>query len=68
MDIISSLATLSYDKRRSKFFNELIILSSLDKKIIEKIFYTVMGRCIRKLSVYAKNDKKLCLDYKKTKL
>ena len=34
MDIISSLATLSYDKRRSEFFtNELLILLSLvDKK------------------------------------
>ncbi|MAJ85784.1 MAG: lytic transglycosylase [Candidatus Pelagibacter sp.] len=38
MDIISSLATLSFDKRRSKFFkDELIILLKLvDKKIIEK--------------------------------
>ena len=38
MDIISSLATLSYDKRRSAFFtNELIILLKLiDKKIINK--------------------------------
>ncbi len=38
MDIISSLATLSYDKRRSAFFtNELIILLKLiDKKIIDK--------------------------------
>ena len=38
MDIISSLATLSYDKRRSEFFtNELLILLSLvDKKIIDK--------------------------------
>ena len=36
MDIISSLATLSFDKRRSKFFsNELIILLKLiDKEII----------------------------------
>ena len=38
MDIISSLATLSFDKRRSEFFSkELIILLSLvDKKIIDK--------------------------------
>ncbi len=38
MDIVSSLATLSFDKRRSEFFTkELIILLSLvDKKIIEK--------------------------------
>ncbi len=38
MDIVSSLATLSYDKRRSEFFTkELIILLNLvDKKIIDK--------------------------------
>ena len=38
MDIISSLATLSYDKRRSEFFtNELIVLLKLiDRKIINK--------------------------------
>ena len=42
MDIISSLATLSYDKRRSAFFtNELItILKLIDKKIVNhKILY-----------------------------
>ena len=33
MDILSSLATLSYDKRRSEFFsNELLILLSLIEK------------------------------------
>ncbi len=38
MDIISSLATLSFDKRRSAFFtNELLILLKLiDNKIIDK--------------------------------
>ncbi len=38
MDILSSLATLSFDKRRSEFFtNELLILLKLiDKKIIDK--------------------------------
>ncbi len=38
MDIVSSLATLSFDKRRSEFFKkELIILLQLvDKKIINK--------------------------------
>tara|TARA_B100000900_G_C20583376_1_gene718501 strand:+ start:437 stop:1429 length:993 start_codon:yes stop_codon:yes gene_type:complete len=37
MDIISSLATLSYDKRRSEFFtNELItVLNLVDKEIID---------------------------------
>ena len=38
MDIVSSLATLSYDKRRSDFFtNELLTLLKLvDQKIIDK--------------------------------
>jgi membrane-bound lytic murein transglycosylase B len=38
MDIVSSLATLSFDKRRSEFFTkELIILLNLvDKKVIDK--------------------------------
>ena len=37
MDIISSLATLSYDKRRSEFFSSelLILLKLIDKKLIE---------------------------------
>ena len=38
MDIISSLATLSYDKRRSEFFSKelLILLNLVDKKVINK--------------------------------
>ena len=38
MDIVSSLATLSYDKRRSEFFtNELLtLLTLIDKGIIDK--------------------------------
>ncbi len=38
MDIVSSLATLSFDKRRSDFFTKelLILLNLVDKKIIEK--------------------------------
>ena len=38
MDIISSLATLSYDKRRSDFFTKelLILLRLIDNKIISK--------------------------------
>ena len=38
MDIISSLATLSFDKRRSDFFTKelLILLSLVDKKIVNK--------------------------------
>ena len=38
MDIVSSLATLSFDKRRSAFFTEelLILLKLVEKKIISK--------------------------------
>ncbi len=38
MDIISSLATLSFDQRRSEFFTKelLILLKLVDKKIIDK--------------------------------
>ncbi len=38
MDIISSLATLSFDKRRSEFFTEelLILLKLVEKEIIDK--------------------------------
>ena len=38
MDIVSSLATLSYDKRRSEFFSKelIILLKFVDKKIISK--------------------------------
>ena len=45
MDIVSSLATLSYDKRRSDFFTEelLILLRLVDKNIIDRKFYMVLG-------------------------
>ena len=59
-DIIS-LATLSFDKRRSEFFTEelLILLRLVDKKIIDKnILY---GSCLCQLSIYAKNYKKIML-------
>ncbi len=38
MDIVSSLATLSFDKRRSEFFTKelLILLRLVDKRIIDK--------------------------------
>ena len=38
MDIVSSLATLSFDKRRSQFFTDelLILLKLVDRKIIDK--------------------------------
>ena len=49
MDIISSLSTLSFDKRRSEFFtNEfLIFLKLIDNNIINKKYFVwFMGRRI----------------------
>ena len=62
MDIVSSLATLSYDKRRSDFFTEelLILLKLVDKNIIDKNILFCHGRGLWKFSIYAKNNKKLC--------
>ena len=77
MDIVSSLATLSFDKRRSQFFTEelLILLSLVDKKIINKdILYgswagafgnfQFMPRTIRNYAIdYNEND---TIELKKT--
>ena len=77
MDIVSSLATLSFDKRRSEFFTkELIILLKLvDQKIIDKkiLFgswagafgnFQFMPRTIRNYAIdYNKN---LTIELKKT--
>ncbi len=77
MDILSSLATLSFDKRRSEFFsNELLILLKLvDKKIINKnILYgswagafgnfQFMPRTIRNYAIDYNNNK--TIELKKT--
>ena len=70
MDIISSLATLSFDKRRSEFFTKelLILLRLVDKKIIDKniLFgswagafgnFQFMPRTIRNYAIdYNKNE------------
>ena len=71
MDIVSSLATLSYDKRRSEFFTEelLILLKLVDKNIIDKSIlfgswagafgnFQFMPRTIRNYAIdYKKNEK-----------
>ena len=70
MDIVSSLATLSYDKRRSEFFTEelLILLKLVDKNIIDKSIlfgswagafgnFQFMPRTIRNYAIdYNKNE------------
>ena len=77
MDIISSLATLSFDKRRSEFFTKelLILLNLVDKKIINKniLFgswagafgnFQFMPRTIRNYAIdYNKNN---VIELKKT--
>ncbi len=70
MDIISSLATLSFDKRRSEFFTEelLILLRLVDKNIIDKniLFgswagafgnFQFMPRTIRNYAIDYNNNK-----------
>ena len=71
MDIVSSLATLSYDRRRSEFFTEelLILLKLVDKNVIDKSIlfgswagafgnFQFMPRTIRNYAIdYNKNEK-----------
>jgi len=70
MDIISSLATLSYDKRRSDFFTKelLILLKLVDNKIIDKTIlfgswagafgnFQFMPRTIRNYAIDYNNNK-----------
>ena len=77
MDIISSLATLSFDKRRSEFFTKelLILLNLVDKKIIDRnILYgswagafgnfQFMPRTIRNYAIDYNNNK--TIELKKT--
>ena len=72
MDIVSSLATLSFDKRRSAFFSEelLILLRLVDKKVINKeiLFgswagafgnFQFMPRTIKNYAVDYNNNKDL---------
>jgi membrane-bound lytic murein transglycosylase B len=77
MDIISSLATLSFDKRRSEFFTKelLILLNLVDKNIIDRnILYgswagafgnfQFMPRTIRNYAIDYNNNK--TIELKKT--
>ena len=66
MDILSSLATLSFDKRRSVFFtNELIILLKLiDNKIIDKrILYGSWAGAFGNFQFMPSTIKNYALDY-----
>ncbi len=71
MDIISSLATLSFDKRRSNYFtNELLVLLKLiDKKIIDKnILYGSWAGAFGNFQFMPTTIKNYALDYNKNSI
>tara|TARA_B100000989_G_scaffold274656_1_gene233636 strand:+ start:460 stop:1455 length:996 start_codon:yes stop_codon:yes gene_type:complete len=71
MDIVSSLATLSYDKRRSDFFTkELIILLKLvDKKIINKsILYGSWAGAFGNFQFMPRTINDYAIDYNKNNI
>ena len=68
MDIISSLATLSFDKRRSAFFsNELItILKLVDNKLIDQnILFGSWAGAFGNFQFMPTTIKKYAIDYDK---
>jgi len=70
MDIISSLATLSFDKRRSDFFSkELIILLKLvDKNIIDRnILYGSWAGAFGNFQFMPRTIRNYAIDYNKNK-
>ena len=71
MDILSSLATLSFDKRRSEFFtNELIIILKLiDSKVIDSdILYGSWAGAFGNFQFMPSTIKNYALDYNKDNL
>jgi len=70
MDIISSLATLSYDKRRSEFFTEelLILLKLVDKNIIDRnILYGSWAGAFGNFQFMPRTIRNYAIDYNKNK-
>jgi len=70
MDIISSLATLSFDKRRSEFFTEelLILLRLVDKKIISKdILYGSWAGAFGNFQFMPRTIRNYAIDYNNNK-
>jgi len=68
MDIVSSLATLSFDKRRSEFFTEelLILLNLVDKKIIDKnILYGSWAGAFGNFQFMPRTIRNYAIDYNK---
>ena len=70
MDIVSSLATLSYDKRRSTFFTEelLILLKLVDRNIINKdILYGSWAGAFGNFQFMPRTIRNYAIDYNKNK-
>ena len=70
MDIVSSLATLSFDKRRSEFFTEelLILLKLVDKNIISKdILYGSWAGAFGNFQFMPRTIRNYALDYNNNK-
>ena len=70
MDIVSSLATLSYDKRRSQFFTEelLILLRLVEKKIIDKkILYGSWAGAFGNFQFMPRTIRNYAVDYNSNK-
>ena len=71
MDIISSLATLSFDKRRSQFFTSelLILLKLLDKGIVKKdILYGSWAGAFGNFQFMPRTIKDYAIDYNNDKV
>ena len=70
MDIVSSLATLSFDKRRSEFFTEelLILLRLVDKNVIDKnILYGSWAGAFGNFQFMPRTIRNYAIDYNKNK-
>ena len=70
MDIVSSLATLSYDKRRSAFFTEelLILLKLVDNDIINKdILYGSWAGAFGNFQFMPRTIRNYAIDYNQNK-
>ena len=71
MDIISSLATLSYDKRRSEFFTKelLILLNLIDQRIINKnILFGSWAGAFGNFQFMPRTIKNYAIDFNNNKL
>ena len=70
MDIVSSLATLSFDKRRSEFFTKelLILLNLVDKKIIDRnILFGSWAGAFGNFQFMPRTIKNYAIDYNNNK-